>query len=114
MPPVLIVGEDQDAPESTGILPQSHGDDTSVAADGEALERIAEQRPCPILRDVVMPVMNGWEIRPRQLADHGRGEVPVVGLTANVVSRRRRRYPGTRVDVPVLLAAVSAACESWP
>jgi CheY-like chemotaxis protein len=112
---VPIVEEDQDVPESIGILPHSHDDDTSVAANGaEALERIVEQRPWPILRDVVMPVIDGWEVGPRQLADPGRAEVSVVCLIANVVATRRLRYPDKPVDGLVLLAAVSAACESCP
>jgi CheY-like chemotaxis protein len=118
MPQVLIVEDDNDVREFMGILLQSQGYETSVAANGaEALQRLEEHRPCVILLDVMMPVMDGWEFRMRQLADPALADIPVVCLTAmydpaEVVSRLRVRCLPKPVDLPVLLDAVSAACGS--
>jgi CheY-like chemotaxis protein len=120
MPRVLIVDDDEDIREFMVILLQSYGYDTSAAANGaEALDRIAQERPCVILLDVMMPVMDGWEFRTRQLADPGLAEIPVVCLTAmfdpsEVVSRLRVRCLRKPVEFPLLLDAVSSACESRP
>jgi len=39
-------------------------------------------RPNLILLDLMMPVMDGWEFRRRQLADTRSAEIPVVVLSA--------------------------------
>jgi CheY-like chemotaxis protein len=115
---VLIVEDDPDIREFMGLLLRFHGYETSVASNGaEALDRLAEQRPCVILLDVMMPVMDGWEFRARQLADPSLADIPVVCLTAmydpgDVVARLRVQCLQKPIDFPVLLDAVSTACGS--
>jgi CheY-like chemotaxis protein len=116
MPRVLIVEDDNDLRAFMGIHLESEGYETTVAANGaEALDRLSEQRPYVILLDVMMPIMDGWEFRTRQLADPTLADIPVVCLTAmydpaEVVSPLRVRCLPKPVDFPILLDAVSTAC----
>ena len=49
------------------------------AENGEvALERARAERPCVILLDLMMPIMNGWEFRTEQLRDARLASIPVV------------------------------------
>jgi CheY-like chemotaxis protein len=54
------------------------------AANGqEALVYLnSKERPCVILLDLMMPVMDGWEFRRQQQGDQRFSEIPVVVITA--------------------------------
>ncbi len=53
------------------------------AANGvEALEILARWRPCVILLDLMMPVMDGWAFRKEQQRRQNGSSVPVVLLSA--------------------------------
>ena len=70
MPCVLIVEDDSDIREFMELLLADAGYDTMSAENGSrALERMRARRPCLVLLDLAMPVMDGWEFRERQLAD---------------------------------------------
>ena len=40
------------------------------------------RRPCLVLLDLMMPVMNGWDFRRFQIADPALADIPVICLTA--------------------------------
>jgi CheY-like chemotaxis protein len=83
MPCVLIVEDDPDIREFMELLLADAGYDTMTAENGSrALERMRARRPCLVLLDLAMPVMDGWEFRERQLADPELAKVPVVCITA--------------------------------
>ena len=73
---------------------------TAVANGHEALTYLRSvtppKRPCLILLDLMMPVMNGWEFRQEQLADTALAAIPVIAITAGGVA-------ASSVPVPVLL-----------
>ena len=89
MPTVLIGEDDADTLEMMEYIMGAHGYGTMTATNGKvALERMRERRPCVVLLDLTMPVMDGWEFRrrqrPRALQRAGgcgdrarRGDVPV-------------------------------------
>jgi putative two-component system response regulator len=55
----------------------------SVAMDGKAaLEVIAEDRPDLILLDIMMPVMDGYEVCKRLKTDETTRNIPVIFITA--------------------------------
>jgi CheY-like chemotaxis protein len=82
---ILIVDDARDIRLLLRVRLQKVGYTVADAANGqEALEHLAAttDRPCLILLDLMMPVMNGWEFRARQLADPALATIPVVVLSA--------------------------------
>jgi CheY-like chemotaxis protein len=78
--PVLIVEDDLDTRDALVTLLQSEGYSTIVADDGaRALDLLQQEvRPCLILLDYHMPVMDGLGFRERQAADPKLADIPVV------------------------------------
>jgi CheY-like chemotaxis protein len=89
---VLIVEDDPDVLDAcVGVL-SDEGYEVSMARNGrEALELLRTgPHPVVILLDLMMPVMNGFEFRARQLADPSIAGLPVVVVTAGAASNRVR------------------------
>ena len=66
--PVLIVEDDADIRSSLSHLLEEEGIPTLTAGNGqEALELLRDKHAVPsvVLRDLMMPVMDGWEFRRR-------------------------------------------------
>ena len=83
MPCVLVVEDDADVRDMLRTILETEGYETIVAANGaEALEAMQERKPCVVLLDLMMPVMDGWTFRERQLDIPQFADVPVICLTA--------------------------------
>lgn len=81
-PVILIV---DDVPENVQILGDllSKSYRTFFALDGnEAIEQAEKQRPDLILLDVMMPVMNGYEVCSHLKADEKLRDIPIIFITA--------------------------------
>lgn len=78
--PVLIVEDDHDTRDALVALLESEGYSTVVADNGvSALALLRDElRPCLILLDYHMPVMDGLTFRERQAADPMLADIPVV------------------------------------
>jgi CheY-like chemotaxis protein len=117
MPCVLIVEDEPDVREFMELLLQTSGYETMSAPNGlEALEQMRHRKPCVVLLDLMMPVMNGWEFREHQLAEASLADVPVVCVTAVFDPhqvRQRMHLPCVRkpVEFPELLQNVAKACS---
>ena len=81
---VLIVDDDPPIVDGLSECLQDEGCEVAVAADGQAaLDQLRRGlRPCVILLDLMMPVMDGWDFRHEQLKDAELSEIPVVVITA--------------------------------
>jgi CheY-like chemotaxis protein len=118
MPCVLIVEDDTDVREFMDVLLTTHGFETMTAANGrEALERMRARRPCLVLLDLMMPVMDGWQFRAEQLSEPALADVPVICVTAVAEhSERLERLQAPCLQKPVefqtLLDVVEGACKS--
>jgi CheY-like chemotaxis protein len=116
MPCVLIVEDDEDVREFMDLLLHSSGYETMTAANGlEALAKMRQRRPCVVLLDLAMPVMDGWTFRERQLQEPELASVPVVCVTAvynpqEVVRRLHVRCLRKPVEFPSLLDEVWQMC----
>ena len=87
---VLVVEDDEDVRDIIGTLLQECGYSVIVARNGEeALERLRSgpSRPCVILLDLWMPVMDGWQFREEQQKDASLAAIPVVALSGDGETR---------------------------
>jgi CheY-like chemotaxis protein len=81
---VLVVDDDDDLREAMQLLLSCSGITVTTAANGaEALRSLqgGQAQPCLILLDLMMPVMDGFELLRRMDADPALSAVPVVVLT---------------------------------
>ena len=116
---VCVVDDDADIREVLRDVLSFEGYDVVAAGDGEsALELLrARAQDCNlILLDLMMPHMNGWEFRRKQLEDPGIASIPVVLLTGAGNAAKTTddlRVAGTiekPVDLDALLAKVALYC----
>jgi len=83
---VLLVEDDVDVREAVTDTLEDAGYRVIAARHGqEALEllRNGGPRPCLILLDLMMPVMDGWQFRDLQSKDPALADIPVVALSAH-------------------------------
>jgi CheY-like chemotaxis protein len=81
---VLVVDDDPDIRESLETVLGIHGHPVATAADGiEAITLLRREPapPCVILLDLMMPGMNGFELRAELDADPALANIPVVIIT---------------------------------
>ena len=112
--PILVVEDDEVIRESMREVFELEGFDVVTACNGrEALEVVRSgERPCAVVLDLFMPVMDGWQFlaeidRDRELADL---PVTVVSAAGDRVSGiGRRRYLRKPVTGAILVAAVRAS-----
>ena len=115
--PILIVEDDADTREAIGISLQAEGYAVRAAPDGlEALELLDQGlRPCLILLDLMMPVMDGVHFRMEQLNRPEIAEIPVVVVSAfGQLTRakwlRATDYLPKPIDFDRLMAIVDRVC----
>jgi CheY-like chemotaxis protein len=82
--PVLIVDDDEDIRDIVATLLRDAGFEVAEARHGEeALERLGDaELPCLILLDLMMPVMDGYRFRARQLESPRLAAIPTIIFTA--------------------------------
>lgn len=118
---VLIVEDDPDMRESMESVLTYAGH--AIAAVGDGLEALTwlsgdRPRPCVIVLDLMMPGMNGFELRARLRADPALATIPVLVLTgAGTLADRKGaelqaeilRKP---IDLRDLLRAIHRHCPA--
>jgi len=116
-PQVLVVEDDRDTREMLERFLELEGFGVRSAPNGaEALASLqAEGRPCVILLDLMMPVMNGWQFREAQRRHPDFASVPVVVVTAagprgEMASIAADGWVAKPVDFDVLLHTIRRFC----
>lgn len=116
----MIVDDDGDIREAIAeaLTDQAYG--VVEAANGEEalahLRAAGDARPCVILLDIMMPVMDGWQFRDEQRNDPTLRDIPVVVLSAHAsISEAANDMEVTDflrkpVKLDTLLAAVARYC----
>lgn len=119
---VLIVEDDPDVRTDLVFFLGDCGLDVVAASDGfEALGRLHRGlAPRLILLDLMMPRMNGWELREELLASPTLREIPVIVMSAArdfIVNRALLQavdFVEKPFDVDQLVARVQARCPTHP
>jgi CheY-like chemotaxis protein len=88
---VLVVDDDDDLRRTLCDVLTDEGFETVGVPDGAAALAYLERSPLPaaILLDLMMPNMDGWMFRERQLGDPRLAKIPVVVMTAHRNQSRR-------------------------
>ena len=80
---VLVVEDDPSTRDLLATALEVFGVAVATASNGrDGLECLKRERPCVVLLDLMMPVMDGTQFREAQLADAGLAQVPVLLVTA--------------------------------
>jgi CheY-like chemotaxis protein len=81
---IFIVEDDKPLRETFADVLRQVGYRVAAAGNGrEALERIRADRPSFIFVDLVMPIMNGFELIQALKADNELSTIPVAAMTAS-------------------------------
>jgi CheY-like chemotaxis protein len=118
VPPVLLVEDDPDIRQAMKFLLELDGLRVATAANGaQALSKLrGGLRPCLILLDLMMPVMDGFEFRKQQMQDAALSAIPVVVYSghynpqASAARLGASAYLQKPLDVDALLRLVEEHC----
>jgi two-component system response regulator MprA len=93
---ILIVDDDEDIVETLTMVLADAGYSVVTANNGEgALAHLRRGlRPSLILLDLMMPVMNGWQLHELLTADPMFGTVPVVAISGDGSIQRKAPQVG--------------------
>ncbi|MBA3539490.1 MAG: response regulator [Deltaproteobacteria bacterium] len=108
--PILVVDDDPDIRETLENVLEMYGWPVATASSGDAALEWLRVNPEPrmILLDLMMPGMDGFELRQQQLGDPTLASIPTVVLTGGSLTPRDRGRLG-QVEVlvkPVTLPAL--------
>jgi CheY-like chemotaxis protein len=88
---VLIVDDDADIRDALRTILQDEGYETLEASHGREALSILRERAVPpalVLLDLMMPTMDGWQLRARLREDPALAEIPIVIMTAHAAFQR--------------------------
>lgn len=111
---VMVVDDDDDIRGSLADILSDEGYAVRAAANGrEALAdlRSGKTRPSVILIDLMMPVMNGYELRTELLRDPELSSIPVVVVSARGTIDQRQVAPAEILRKPVELGVLLETIE---
>ena len=117
MPTVFIIEDDVDTRDMLSRFLELEGYKVEAAANGrQALDRLASgAHACVIVLDLMMPIMDGWEFRRRQVEDARLKDIPTIVVSAAGRDRLSQisasAYLSKPVDMDELLARVSQFCS---
>jgi CheY-like chemotaxis protein len=113
---VLVVDDDAAIRESLANVLGDEGYSVITAANGvDALAKLRAQvpsRPCVILLDLMMPVMNGQQFYAEQQLDPQLASIPVVVISADSnVKQKALHFGGEYLAKPVRVETVLGVVE---
>jgi CheY-like chemotaxis protein len=119
--PILIVDDDPDIRDAVRTILEEEGYSTLEASQGRealAILRQPDIHPGMLLLDLMMPMMDGWQLRARLREDPVLAPIPIVIMTAHTGFLRAvtNATPETPVlpkpiDVARLLDLVATYCS---
>jgi CheY-like chemotaxis protein len=114
---ILIIDDEKLIRLTTSILLKQHKIEAICAASGqEGITLAQQQRPDLILLDIMMPVMDGWEVYAALKKDPQTAAIPVIIFTAGdfAEARIKAREAGTQgvLQKPFHLNSLLDICQS--
>lgn len=89
---ILIADDEEDIKMVVKLFLESKGYETVTAFDGlDTIDRVKEEMPDLILLDIMMPIIDGFEVCKRLKADPELTDIPIVMLSAASQSESRQR-----------------------
>ena len=113
---VLVVDDDDAIRESIIDALEDCGFDADGAVNGaDALRKLraANDRPCLILLDLMMPVLDGSGFREAQMRDPALADIPVVVCTAQTVRQSAELDKLTQLPKPMRLDQLVATVQRY-
>jgi CheY-like chemotaxis protein len=112
---ILVVEDDRDLREILGESLELEGYDVVSAEHGQAALQKLETgpRPCLILLDLMMPVMDGWAFRQEILKHPTLADIPVVIMTAAGAERAKTIPSDGVLHKPLAMDAVIEAVQGY-
>jgi CheY-like chemotaxis protein len=115
---VLVVEDDATTRRALALVLQDEGYSVTGVANGHEALLHLRHPPLPdlILLDLMMPVMNGWEFRKKQIQDPKLKSIPVVIVSSDAGVPQKAAALGARdclvkpIDFEELVAAVQRCC----
>jgi CheY-like chemotaxis protein len=117
-PTVLIVEDDPDTREMLTSFLQLEGFQTETASNGrEALDRLTGGVDADVIvLDLMMPIMDGWQFRRRQIEDARLAKIPTIVVSAAGRDRMAQisadAYLAKPIDMDELLSRVTQFCAT--
>jgi len=114
---ILVVEDNDDVREMMAVTLELEGHEVATATNGrDALNKLrAGGKPCVILLDLMMPVMNGWEFSRAIERDPILKAVPIVIVSATTTELIHKTaaaaYLSKPLDMDQLLDVVGGLCE---
>jgi DNA-binding response OmpR family regulator len=94
---ILAVDDEESIRRLVTVTLQNRGFKVDTAVDGEdAIDKIALEMPHLVVLDVMMPKMNGWEVRKRLRENPKTADLPILILSA--VGEFEAQLQGMRSD----------------
>jgi len=80
---ILLADDEEDIKTVVKMLLESHGYEVATAFDGlDTLDKAKTEKPDLILLDIMMPVLNGFEVCKRLKEDQETADIPIIMLSA--------------------------------
>ena len=118
LPTVFIIEDDVDTRDMLAKFLELEGYKVELASNGrQALDLLTTgASACVIVLDLMMPVMDGWEFRRRQIEDARLKNIPTIVVSAAGRERLAQisadAYLSKPVDMDELLERVSKLCST--
>jgi DNA-binding response OmpR family regulator len=110
---VLIVDDEPDIRDTLQEFLADAGFAVTTAANGAiAMDQLTEERPCLVILDLIMPVLDGNEVIERMRESEELAEVPIV-ITTSDPARAPAGIPVMKkpMNLNRLLTVVRAHCD---
>lgn len=110
---ILVVDDDLDVRRSLVALLEDEGYDVVSCADGRRAWDIIQRSPLPDLMvlDLMLPEMDGWQLRARQRADPRLAVMPVVAISADSSAKASAIHADVFLPKPLSAEALLGAIE---